>query len=147
MLVLSFTIFHTFKFSYVYCLLPSFFSTSSYHKELVSLHVRTVPEILFRKLSGFASIIELVTHFSGNKVVFLKGDHVLIMHFIIKAKETELSCYPHWSSDLEEIKFITILLYFCNYLETVTNMLKLRMSGCFFVVVVFSNIYLRVLIS
>lgn len=39
--------------------------------------------------SDFASHVELITHFSGNKLVFLKRDHVLIIYFLIKVEETE----------------------------------------------------------
>lgn len=46
-------------------------------------------EIMLRKLSGFTSHVELMTHTSGNNSVCLSGDHILIIYFLIKVKEVE----------------------------------------------------------
>lgn len=79
--------FHSFKFYFIICcLLPSFFSTSSYHNELVSLHVKTVTEMLSRKLLGFSSCVELITHFSANSISW-EGP-CLDYIFLIQVKET-----------------------------------------------------------
>lgn len=124
----SFATFHTFKFNFICCLLPSFFSPSSYHNELVSLHVKTVTETLFRKLSGFASSVELITHFSGNKLVFLQRQHVLIIYFLIKVKKIEdyFASLVNLQTEKKSEKS-TVILLIIVYRLYITNRSKLRM--------------------